>query len=305
MTQDPTLLDAIVVGGGAAGLSAALTLGRARRSTLVVDAGAPSNAAATVIGGLLGREGVSPAQLVADGRAELGRYRTVRVEQGEVVSAEHCDDDTFAVTLADGSQRRANRLLLASGARYELPDLPGVAERFGRTVFHCPFCHGWELRDQALAVLGVAGQGLATAAALTRWTSHVTFLSNGTPVTDADRELFSAAGIIVDERDLTSVGGDDTALDVCFTDGGSSRFAALQVKTPIRLRSRLGEQLGATVLRVPPPTDVEVLSVQPNGATDVPGLFAAGDTALTTSPSVAAAISSGYAAGAGLVYSLR
>ncbi|HWJ63477.1 MAG TPA: FAD-dependent oxidoreductase, partial [Acidimicrobiales bacterium] len=136
--------DCIVVGGGAAGLSAALVLGRARRRTLVIDAGRQSNAVAHGIGGLLGHDGRPPAELYELGRGELAAYPTVEVRDGEVVAGE-ADDGRFTLQLADGRTETAKRVLLAGGMDYRRPDVAGAEERWGRSVFHCPFCHGWEV----------------------------------------------------------------------------------------------------------------------------------------------------------------
>ena len=141
-----TRWDCIVVGGGAAGLSAALVLGRARRRTLLVDAGEPSNLPAEGIGGLLGHDGRPPAELYAMGRAELGAYSTIELREGIVAGGEQVDGG-FALDLAGGGRELTRRVILATGMAYRAPDLPGLAELWGRSVFHCPFCHGWEMRD--------------------------------------------------------------------------------------------------------------------------------------------------------------
>src|SRR5918995_2490654 len=143
--------DVVVVGGGAAGLSGALMLARSRRSVVVVDAGAPRNAPAAGVHGLLAREGMPPGELFERGRAEVRSYGGSVVE-GEVVSAER-DGDGFTVGLADRRTVRARRLLVTTGLVDELPDVPGLRERWGRDVLHCPYCHGWEARDQAIGVL--------------------------------------------------------------------------------------------------------------------------------------------------------
>src|SRR5690606_25858766 len=141
--------DVVVVGGGAAGLSAALVLGRARRRTLVVDAGEPRNAPSAHMQGYLSRDGMSPAGFLAVGREEIARYG-VELVRGRVTDVARGED--FAVSLEDGREVRARRLIVATGLRDELPGVPGVAERFGRDVLHCPFCHGWEVRDEPFGV---------------------------------------------------------------------------------------------------------------------------------------------------------
>ena len=152
-------VDAAVIGGGAAGLSGALMLARSRRSVVVIDGGAPRNAPAAGVHGLLGLDGVPPAELLQKGRDEVRRYGGL-VVAGEVTSAgpaaPSADGDLrFAVTLADGASLRARRLLVATGLRDVLPDVPGLARHWGRGVVHCPYCHGWEVRDEPIGVLAV------------------------------------------------------------------------------------------------------------------------------------------------------
>jgi len=149
--QDLVTYDVVVVGGGAAGLGGALMLGRSRRSVLVVDAGEPRNAPASGVHGFLTRDGVSPAALLQVGREEVRGYGA-RVLDGRVASAESVDGG-FTVTLEDGRRVGARRLLVTTGLVDELPDVPGVRERWGRDVLHCPYCHGWEVRDQPIGVL--------------------------------------------------------------------------------------------------------------------------------------------------------
>ena len=152
--------DCIIVGGGVAGLSAALVLGRARRRTLLVDAGDQSNLAAHGIGGLLGHDGRSPAELYAAGRGELAAYPSVQLRTGEVVAGERVAD-VFELELGDGHRARARRVLLATGMDYRPPPLPGLAELWGRSVFHCPFCHGWESSGSAVGGVGARREGRA------------------------------------------------------------------------------------------------------------------------------------------------
>jgi len=184
--------DCIIVGGGAAGLSAALVLGRARKRTLLIDGEEQSNRPAHGIGGLLGHDGRPPAELYAAGRIELAAYPSVDGREGRVVGAAQ-GEGGFAVTMADGSVELTRRMILATGMDYRYPDLPGVAERWGRSVFHCPFCHGWEVRDRPLGVLDADPvTGTHRALLLTGWSADVTLLTNGPAALagDAVRELF-------------------------------------------------------------------------------------------------------------------
>lgn len=187
--------EVIVVGGGAAGLSAALVLGRARRRTLVVDAGEPRNAPSAHLQGFLTRDGMPPAEFLAVGREEIERYgvELVRDRVTEVAPG-------FAVTLAGGRVAKARRLVLATGLRDELPDVPGVAERFGKDVLHCPYCHGWEVRDQAFGVLATTPLSVHQALMVSQWSKDVTLFLHTVAesgLSDDDLRRLAAAGVRV------------------------------------------------------------------------------------------------------------
>lgn len=185
-------------------------LGRARRRTLVVDAGGPSNGVADGIGGLLGHDGRPPAEVYAAGRIELRAYPTVELRSGEVMGGERSDGG-FLLDLADGSREVARRVLLATGMDYRFPPLPGITERWGRSVFHCPFCHGWEVRDQPLAVLDRGARGAQRALLLRFWSDDVTLLADGPTDLDlSDLERLTAAKVTVDERRVVELRGPAT-----------------------------------------------------------------------------------------------
>lgn len=186
--------DVVVVGGGAAGLSAALVLGRSRRSVLVIDAGEPRNAPADHIHNYLGSEGASPTDLLETGRQEVGRYG-VEVRLGRVSSAIRTGTG-FALTLADGTPLASRRLVLATGVVDELPDVPGLSERFGRDVLHCPYCHGWEVADLPLGVVASGPDCVERALLFSQWSDDVTILLNGQPPPQGeDADKLAARGI--------------------------------------------------------------------------------------------------------------
>jgi thioredoxin reductase len=295
--------DCIVVGGGAAGLSAALVLGRARRRTLVVDAGAPSNASAHGIGGLLGHDTRPPAELYGAGRRELAAYPSVQVRAGEVVTGEPSEAG-FALDLADGAQEATRRVVLATGMDYRPPELPGVAGRWGRSVFHCPFCHGWEVRSRPLAVLERGAAAVHRALLLSLWSDDVTLLTDGPAGLDpADAERLAAAGIEVDERRVAHLRGPgDELTAVVFADGGERPCEGLLVAARLHQRSALAAHLGASTVE-PGPLIADGVEIDAMHRTSVPGLFAAGDLS-TRMPSVAAAIAAGSMAAAMAVQSL-
>lgn len=308
-----TSWDCIVVGGGAAGLSAALVLGRARRRTLVVDSGHPSNRVAEGIGGLLGHDGRPPAELYAAGRAELAAYPSVGVRTGEVVDGQRRDPERddggpgagpFVLTLGDGTTETTRRVLLATGMDYRRPDLPGIAERWGRSVFHCPFCHGWEVREQPLGVLDRGAAGTHRALLLSMWSDDITLYADGPAELDpADADRLHRAGVTVEERHVTGLRGPSPALRAVALDGGGERpCGGLLVPVTLHQRSPLAASLGVA-LAPAGPLAADAVQAAGMGATSVPGVFVAGDAG-EIMPSVANAIAAGSSAAAGIVQSL-
>jgi thioredoxin reductase len=286
------LHDCIVVGAGAAGLNAALVLGRARRDVLVVDAGDQSNRPAHVIGGLLAQEGTAPGALYAAGRDQLAAFGTVTLRDGEVDAIERRDDGTFHALLSGGDEAATRRVLLATGMRYVPPDLPGVASRWGNAVFHCPFCHGWEARDGALAVLDDGDSGVFRALLLRGWSDDVVLLAGD--IDAAGRAKLDAAGVPVEERPVVAVRDRAT---VVFADGSELPRDGLLVPAPMRQRSGLADALG---LELAPAGTIVVDEL---GRTSVPGVFAAGDVAGTIQM-VPAAMGDGARVGAQVRLSL-
>jgi thioredoxin reductase len=272
--------DVVVIGGGAAGLSGALALSRARRSVLVVDDGAPRNARADHVHNYLGREGATPAELLASGRAEVAGYGG-RFVEGRVAGAERVDDG-FRVVLADGGSVGARRLLVTTGLVDELPDVPGVAELFGSDVLHCPYCHGWEVRDRPVGVLG-GPMGVHQALMWRQWTGDVTLFQHTGPA-PTDEELKQLAA-----RDIAVVTGVVEGLEV--TDGrltgvrlGTGDVVpreALVVAPRFTARADVLTSLGLET--VPQEMDGHVVgsyvAADPTGATAVPGVWVAGNVA--------------------------
>ena len=287
-----------VVGAGAAGLSAALVLGRARRKTIVIDADDPSNRAAGGIGGLLGFDQRAPDDLYATGRDELKSYPSVEYRGGEVRSGRAVDGG-FELDVDDNSHVRAKRVLLATGMVYCPPRLPGLAELWGTSVFQCPFCHGWEVRDKKLAALASGEKAVHAALMLRGWSDDVLLVTDEEPgLTPEHAQVLRAAGVSVDHRRIVElIGSAGQLTEIAFADGTRLECDALLVEAPLRRRSRLAEQLGAAG------EGTETLVVDDAYRTNVDGVFAAGD-ACTDEPHIVGAIASGSAAAMIIVQSL-
>lgn len=278
---DPEPVDVVIVGGGAAGLSAALTLGRARRSVVVVDAGEPRNAPAEHVHGFLTRDGISPADLLALGRAEVRGYG-VEVVDGRAVRATNrtADGAPFTVELDDGRTVRGRRLLVTTGLVDELPDIDGVAERWGRDVLHCPYCHGWEVRDQAIAVISTGAMGVHQASLFRQWSPDVTlFVHMGPPPTDEERDQFARRSVPVVEGKVAEVVVEGDRVTGVRLEGGPVVPAdAVVVQTRMVARSDVLASLGIAPVEHPMGVGTYI-EADPSGATAVPGVWVAGNVA--------------------------
>ncbi|MCZ0990559.1 NAD(P)/FAD-dependent oxidoreductase [Streptomyces diastatochromogenes] len=289
--------EVVVVGGGAAGLSAALVLGRARRRTLVVDAGEPRNAPSAHLQGYLTRDGMSPAEFLAVGREEIARYG-VELVRDRVVDATRGED--FTVVLASGRTVRARQLVVATGLKDELPPVPGIAERFGRDVVHCPYCHGWEVRDRATGVLASGPMSVHQALMVTQWSKDVRFFLHEvreTELTDEDRRRLAAARVTVVPGEVAEVLAEaDRLTGVRLADGTVHEREVLYVAPRAVPQNDLLVRLGAE-LRETPFGSFPVIDER--GLTTVPGLWAAGNVSGFAEQVVNAA-SRGYRAGAAI-----
>jgi thioredoxin reductase len=295
--------DVVVVGGGAAGLSGALALARARRSVLVVDGGQPRNAPAGQVHNYLTRDGVPPAELVAAGRAEVARYGG-EIVTGSVEAAVR-DGDAFQVTIAGdgGDSVRARRLLVTTGLVDELPEVPGLAERWGRDVLHCPYCHGWEVRDRRIGVLATGPLAAHQAELWRQWSPHVTLLVHNTARPDAERaERLAARGTAIVDGPVAGleVAG-DRLTGVRLASDEVVALDALVVAPRFIARAGVLESLGLQ------PVDVELgghvigsqVPADPSGATAVPGVWVAGNVADVRAQVITAA-AAGLTAGAAI-----
>ncbi len=287
--------DVVVIGGGAAGLNGALMLARARRSVLVLDAGAPRNAPASGVHGLLGHDGVPPAELLAKGRAEVRSYGG-RIDDGEVTAVARTDEG-FTVTLADGRRVRARRLLVTSGLVDELPDVPGLRERWGRDVLHCPYCHGWEVRDQAIGVLASGPMSIHQALLFRQLSTDVVFFRRGTPLADDQSEQLAARGIAVVDDDVVGLATvDDRLTGVRLRNGRTVPRDALAVAPRMVARAGFLADLGLQTVEHPSGVG-EHVPADPTGASAVPGVWVAGNIT-DLSAQVGASAAAGALAGA-------
>src|SRR5258708_5745940 len=265
------MYDVIIIGAGPAGLSAALVLGRCRRRVLVCDTGNPRNAAALAIHGFLTRDGIPPQELLRIAREQMKQYDTVELRDIEVTSAE-CRDARFHVTLADGSELDSRKLLIATGVRDRVPEIPGFRELYGKSVFHCPYCDGWEVRDQPLAVYGRGARGLGLSLELTGWSRDLVLCTDGpTEIAPDDLARLDRHGVRVREDRLVRLEGHDRLERLVFATGDPLDRRALFFTTGQAQQSELATRLGCEM------NDKGTVRTGKYEATHLPGLFVAGD----------------------------
>jgi thioredoxin reductase len=277
--------DAVIVGGGPAGLSAALVLGRANRRVLVVDEGRPANAVSQGVGGLLGQDRVRPADLRRDGRRQLAELTTVAVRPGVIEDVEPAAGG-FVVTPAGSGPVHARAIVLAHGLRYDPPPLPGIEALWGRSVFHCAFCDGWEVRGRPLALHASGPGAVRSALLLAGWSDDVLLCTDGAP--DPGGELLAAAGVRVRTEAIARLDGHAGRLErIAFASGPAEQRDALFVNTRRDQPNGLAAALGCEL------TDAGTIVTDGDGRTNVAGVYAAGDAATAGSRSVANAIGTG------------
>lgn len=264
--------DVIIVGAGPAGLSAALLLGRCRRRVLVCDSGHPRNAASHSLHGFLTRDGIAPGEFLEIGRIQLLRYTTVELRSTPVVEARRLNN-LFEVTLQSGERVTSRKLLLATGVVDDLPQLDGLQAFYGTSVFHCPYCDGWEMRDQQLAVYGRGENGAGLALELTLWSRHLVLCTDGpSELTKKEVERLRRHNIAVREEKIARLEGKAGRLErLVFANGESLAVRAMFFSTAQRLASNLAEKLGCKI------TKQGCVDTGEYESTNVPGLYVAGD----------------------------
>ena len=293
--------DVLIIGAGSAGLSAGLMLARSRRKILVLDGGAPRNAVAAHMHGVLGRDGWSPLDLVATGRAEIARYGGI-VTQDSAVAIER-DGDDFAITLESGDTHTTRRLLVASGLRDDLPAIPGLAESWGRGVAHCPYCDGWEARDSRIAVVSTGPMSLHQSQLLRQLSPNITYYVEGTELPEADLAALVVRGIAIEPRRIAAIESiDGKVSSIRLHDGASIPTDSVFVRPRAVPNDMLLHQIGAAA--AVGIDDHDWITVDPTGRTSIPGIWAAGNVvnpAATVPISAAAGSTAGAAINADLV----
>ncbi len=285
------MFDVIIVGAGPAGLSAALILGRCRRRVLVCDNGHPRNAVAHALHGFLTRDGIEPDELLRIGREQLRQYETVEVRDMTVVDAVR-GEESFEVVLEDGRREMARKLLLAGGVVDELPQIDGFAEFYGRGIYHCPYCDGWEVRDAPLAVYGPGKHGERLALELRAWSRDVVLCTHG-PADLEEKALLRLArnGIAVREERIARLEGEGGEFArIVFMNGDVLPRRALFFYPEERQHSDLPAKLGCDF------TKRGVVRTGEYEETCVPGLFVAGDASRRVQLTIVAAAEGAEAA---------
>lgn len=290
--------DVVVVGGSAAGLSAALALGRSRRSVVVIDAGQPRNATSAHMHGVLGHDGAAPADFLARGREDLVPYDVTFVD-GVVTGATHVEGGAFEVTLDDGRSYSSRALLAATGVHDELPDIPGLRSRWGIDVLHCPYCHGWEVRDQQIVILATTPMAAHSALLFRQLSAEVTMVLHGARLSDEDAVRLRARGVTVFDGPATELLVEQDQLrGVRLSNGETVPAQALVVAPRADASNAVMGTLGLQTSDHPMgPEFGTMYVVEMGGRTSVPGLWAAGNV-VDPVATVPKSLADGYFTGA-------
>lgn len=290
------MFDVIVVGGSYAGMAAALQLVRARRKVLVIDAGQRRNASALHAHGFLGQDGTDPAEIARTAREQLKAYPTLTWVDGQVEAA-HGDKDDFVVRTRDGGVYSSRRLLLATGVSDELPKVEGLVERWGRSIFHCPYCHGYELQQGQIGVIASGPWSIHQAMLLPEWGPVTFFLNDLVTLEEKDAAELQRRGVTVETTPITRIEG---AADVVLADHRRIAFAGLFTAPRNAPSTPIAEGLGCELMETPMGTQIRTGDTK---ETSVPGAYACGDAARVPH-SLSLAVADGAWAGAQLHQSL-
>jgi thioredoxin reductase len=290
LTGRAPIWDVIIVGGGPAGLSAALILGRCRRRVLLVDANRPRNRASHALHGFLTRDGVKPRALRRIAREQLSRYADVRIRHIEAIHARRLARG-FEMTMRDGTRHRCRKLLLATGVVDDLPAVEGLIARYGTSVFHCPYCDGWEARDQPLAVYGRGANVVGFAIELAIWSEDRIVCTDGVRLAPKDARRLAAHRIALREQPIARLEGPAGRLErIVFADGSGIDRRVMFFSAGQRQASDLAAQLGCAF------TGKGAVATGKYEVTGVPGLFVAGDASRLVQLAIVAAAEGAQAA---------
>jgi thioredoxin reductase len=288
------MLDAVIIGGGAAGLTAALYLGRFRRRVVVVDTGKQANRVSHAAHGFFTRDGTAPSELIRIGREQLRAYETVSLQSNEVIEISP-NEKHFSITLDDGSSLTTRKVLLATGLKDTLPSVPGIEQFWGTSVFHCPYCDGWEMRDQPLAILDDGAHALHVAKLLRVLTADLVVCTNGgSLLTEAERAALDTYGVQVIDTLIRQLEGNDGQVEaIVFADGQRLPRKAIFTGITSAQHAPFASQLGCEML------SEHLVKIDELGRTSVAGVYAAGDLA-TRFRQVAMAVAQGASAASGI-----
>jgi len=266
--------DAIIIGGSFAGLSAAIYIARARRSVCIVDTGSPRNRFAAQSHGFFTQDGSEPGAMIATARSQVAAYPTAAFIEEEAVSAAR-EPDGFSIGLATGQTLESARLVLAFGISDELPAIPGLAERWGRSVLHCPYCHGYEFSGQRLGVLNVSPRSFHQAMLIAEWGPTALYLNGGAPPDDPVLAQLQTRGVAIEPAPVSALHGEGTRLSAIeFSDGSTSGVDVLYIGPRTRLNSAIAQQLECELAEGAFGSVIRTDDVK---MTTVPGVYAAGD----------------------------
>ncbi|UPT62339.1 MAG: NAD(P)/FAD-dependent oxidoreductase [Hyphomonadaceae bacterium JAD_PAG50586_4] len=291
--------EALVIGGGFAGLSVATLLARARRRVVVVDSGAPRNRFSSHAHNIIGHDGRAGSEILADARTQFLRYPTAELLSGQVDEL-RATNEGFSAALADGRAVQAKKIILATGVADTLPDLPGLSERWGKTVLHCPYCHGFEIGGGRIGILGLSPHSARQAALLADWGEAI-FFSNGMSLADEQLDLLLRRGVAIEPTPLVAIEGKAPSIEALrLADGRTAHVKALFIGAGASMASPLADALGCEIdqtLMGP------VIRTDGQKRTTIPGIYAAGDIARAPHSAVFAA-ADGMMAGLGVHHDL-
>lgn len=290
-SKEPRIFDAVIVGGSYAGLSAAMPLVRARRQVLIIDAGQRRNATAHESHGFLTRDGESPARVAEIAREQFLVYPNASWCEDRVIKIDGTMG-SFVLTTASGFRFQASVIVLALGVKDVLPDLPGLRERWGDVVFTCPYCHGYELRQGSIGIIGTGPNSYHQAWMFPEWATTTLLLNNVLELESDQRETLAQRSVTIVEGSVVAITG---KADINMADGSTLPFDALAIAMPWQLDRELIDQIGCEITASPMGDSVWVEAM---GATSVPGVFACGDCTHGQFAALAIAVGEGYAAGA-------